>query len=138
MTRWHERSNRTLSGGLRKTNRRSNKRLAWKGSDPTETIVAKEDKRKAVRGLGSTRKVKQRKASKASVAIPGEKKIVQAEILSVKENTANRLYTRRNIVTKGAIIRVTIGGKEQEAKVTSRPGQHGIVQAVLEKQEKKG
>ena len=51
---------------------------------------------------------------------------------AVEENKANRLYTRRNIITKGAIINVKINGKEQTAKVTSRPGQSGVVQAVLE------
>jgi len=131
MTQWHKRSKRTHTGAMRKSNRRCDKKLAWRGSDPTETIVGKEDRRKTVEGMGRTSKVKQRKAKTASVVIPKEKKIVQAEILSVKENQANRLYTRRNIITKGAIIRVIVGGKEQEAKVTSRPGQNGVVQAIL-------
>ncbi|MGC8851015.1 MAG: 30S ribosomal protein S8e, partial [Candidatus Micrarchaeia archaeon] len=38
--------------------------------------------------------------------------------------------SRENIVTKGAIIETELG----KAKVTSRPGQHGIVNAVLLKQ----
>jgi len=46
---------------------------------------------------------------------------------------------RRNIITKGAIIEVE---GERLAKVTSRPGQHGVVNAVYtgikEKKKKKG
>ncbi|MBN2067895.1 MAG: hypothetical protein JW744_05495, partial [Candidatus Diapherotrites archaeon] len=70
-------------------------------------------------------------ARKAAVTIPKEKKTVKAEIVSVTENKANRLFLRRNIVTKGCTIKVKMQGKEQLAKVTSRPGQDGIVQAVL-------
>ncbi|MEM5832609.1 MAG: 30S ribosomal protein S8e, partial [Candidatus Aenigmatarchaeota archaeon] len=37
------------------------------------------------------------------------------------------LYERRKIITKGAIIKTEIG----LAKVTSRPSQHGVVNAIL-------
>ena len=53
------------------------------------------------------------------------------KIISVVENPANRQYVRRNIVTKGAIVQTEIG----KALVTSRPGQDGIVNAVLLKEE---
>ncbi|RLF79472.1 30S ribosomal protein S8e, partial [Thermococci archaeon] len=43
---------------------------------------------------------------------------------------ANRQYVRRNIITKGAIIQTEIG----KAIVTSRPGQDGVVNAVLIKE----
>jgi len=98
-----------------------------------KTIVAENDKRKVKTGRGSAVKVKQKTAKTASITIPGEKKAVKGEILSVEENKANRLFTRRNIITKGATIKVKVAGKEEKAKVTSRPGQHGVVQAVLEK-----
>ena len=78
-------------------------------------------------------KVKQHSAKFATVTAKGQKKAMKAEILSVEENAANRLFTRRNIITKGAVIKVKVDGKEQTAKVTSRPGQDGIVQAVIEK-----
>jgi len=39
---------------------------------------------------------------------------------------------RRNILTKGAVVKTEIG----LAKVTSKPGQDGIVNAVLMKEEK--
>jgi len=34
---------------------------------------------------------------------------------------------RRNIITKGAVIKTEKG----PARVTSRPGQHGIINAIL-------
>ncbi|RLF82243.1 30S ribosomal protein S8e, partial [Thermococci archaeon] len=55
----------------------------------------------------------------------------KVKIISVVENPANRQYVRRNIVTKGAIVQTEIG----KALVTSRPGQDGIVNAVLLKEE---
>jgi small subunit ribosomal protein S8e len=133
MTEWHTKSKRKKTGAIRHSKRRSDKILAWKGGPKAESIVAAQDKRKTVEGRGNTKKVKLKSAKQASVTIPGEKKAVKAEIIAVAENKANRLYTRRNIVTKGAVIRVKIGEKEHTARVTSRPGQNGVVQAVLEK-----
>ena len=43
------------------------------------------------------------------------------------ENPSNVNYVRRNIVTKGAVIETSEG----RARVTSRPGQTGQVNAVL-------
>ncbi|MFB6184110.1 MAG: 30S ribosomal protein S8e, partial [Haloarculaceae archaeon] len=43
------------------------------------------------------------------------------------ENPSNPNYARRNIITKGAIIETSEG----RARVTSRPGQDGQVNAVL-------
>lgn len=77
-------------------------------------------------------KTKLLQAKTASVIDPKTKKAINAEILSVAENPANRQFTRQNIITKGAKIRVSIDGKEAIALVTSRPGQNGTVQAVLQ------
>lgn len=66
----------------------------------------------------------------ASLADPNTKKVFPSKILSVKENPANPHYVRRNIITKGAIIETEAG----LARVTSRPGQDGIIQAVLLKE----
>ena len=43
------------------------------------------------------------------------------------DNPANVNYVRRNIVTKGAVIETSAG----RARVTSRPGQDGQINAVL-------
>lgn len=135
MTQWHTKSKRKKTGGNRTAARRCDKLLAWKGGDSAKTIVSdrEEERRKSRVVKGSVVKVKQYRAKFATVTAKGQKKAMKAEILSVEENTANRLFTRRNIITKGATIKVKVDGKEQTAKVTSRPGQDGIVQAVLEK-----
>lgn len=56
-------------------------------------------------------------------------KIAKVKIKNVIDNPADKHLARRNIITKGAIIETEQG----EAKVTSRPGQDGVVNAVLVK-----
>ena len=58
---------------------------------------------------------------------PVKGKTAQAKILDVIENPANPHYVRQNIVTRSAIIETDAG----RARVTSRPGQHGVISAVL-------
>jgi small subunit ribosomal protein S8e len=55
------------------------------------------------------------------------KKYSKVKIKSVVENPANRHFIRRNILTKGAVIETELG----KARITSRPGQEGTVNAVL-------
>jgi small subunit ribosomal protein S8e len=45
----------------------------------------------------------------------------------VEKNTANPNYVRRNLLTKGAIIKTELGS----ARIVSRPGQDGIINALL-------
>ena len=66
-------------------------------------------------------------ADVAYVIDPKTNKTTKAEIVSVVENTANVHYVRRNIMNKGAIIETKLG----KARVTSRPGQSGTINAVL-------
>jgi small subunit ribosomal protein S8e len=55
----------------------------------------------------------------------GEIKKVLIE--TVEENVANPNYVRRNLLTRGAVIRTEIG----RARIISRPGQDGVINAVL-------
>lgn len=48
-------------------------------------------------------------------------------ISSVIDSPADKNFIRRNIITKGTVIATSKGN----AKVTSRPGQDGVVSAVL-------
>jgi small subunit ribosomal protein S8e len=50
--------------------------------------------------------------------------------LRVSKNPANKDYERRGVITKGAILETELG----LAKVLSRPGQDGVINAVLIKQ----
>lgn len=54
-------------------------------------------------------------------------KTTKVEILRVVKNPANVDYDRRGVITKGTIIETSLG----TARVTSRPGQDGIVNAIL-------
>lgn len=125
-------SKRKPTGGLRHSLKRRNKVLTQLANRPTLTTIASaEDTRKIVRGKGAIKKVRAVALKFANVLIDG--KIVKVEIKTVKLNPANREYARRNVITKGALINVEIKGQAHLAKVTSRPGQHGIINAVLAK-----
>lgn len=94
------------------------------GRSPTETELD-EPRFRVVESRGGNRKVRALATNVANVTEDGE--TVQTEILDVVENTANPNYVRRNILTKGAVIET----EEGTARVTSRPGQTGQVNAVL-------
>jgi small subunit ribosomal protein S8e len=137
MTQWHQKARRKSSGGIRTAKRRRDKRLTEKGGLPTHTVITDEDERRTVKKGRGSHKVKERRAKFATIADPKTKKASKAEILTVEENNANRLFVRRNIITKGAVIKIKLAGKEEKAKVTSRPGQQGQVQATLITQQEK-
>ena len=56
-----------------------------------------------------------------------DSKAKRVKILKVLENSTNNDYQRRGIISKGAILETAEG----KCRVMSRPGQHGIVNAVL-------
>ncbi|MEF8886183.1 MAG: 30S ribosomal protein S8e [Haloarculaceae archaeon] len=118
----HARSTRTRTGGRRR--RRSDRKKHQLGSEPTETTVG-ERRLKTVDARGGTEKVRAMQTDTATVAT--DDGTVAATIESVAENPANPNYARRNIVTRGAVIETDAG----QARVTSRPGQDGQVNAVL-------
>jgi small subunit ribosomal protein S8e len=62
-----------------------------------------------------------------NVLDPKNKKVQVVEIIGVLENTANIQFVRRNIINKGAMVETSLG----KVKVSSRPGQHGMVNGVL-------
>ncbi|MBW3014843.1 30S ribosomal protein S8e [Candidatus Woesearchaeota archaeon] len=84
---------------------------------------------KRVRTIGDNRKSKLMAADYVNLADPKTKKIMKVKIKTVVENKANRHYVRRNIITKGAIVDTEKG----KARITSRPGQDGLMNAVLVK-----
>lgn len=116
------RSTRRRTGGRRRPKR--DKRKSELGSEPTETQVGDlKLKTVDVRGTGS--KVRAITTDIASIAT--DDGVVSAEITNVVENPADPNYARRNIITRGAILETSEG----TARVTSRPGQDGQVNAVL-------
>ncbi len=60
----------------------------------------------------------------------GDAKVRKTKILKVLENATNNDYKRRGIITKGAILET----QEGKCRVVSKPGQTGIVNAILLKE----
>ena len=60
----------------------------------------------------------------------GDAKVKKTKIIKVLDNATNNDYKRRGIITKGAILET----QEGKCRVVSRPGQHGIVNAILLKE----
>ncbi len=118
----HARSTRRRTGGRRRPKR--DRRKHELGSEPTETQVGAQ-KLKTVDVRGTKQKVRAMRTDTASVAT--DDGVVAAEITNVIENPADPNYARRNIITRGAVIETSEG----TARVTSRPGQDGQVNAVL-------
>lgn len=116
------RSPRKRTGGRRRDFRKKKKHEL--GGQPTETRLG-ESSLKTVEARGNTEKTRAVTADTASVAADGE--VVAADIEDVVENASNPNYVRRNIITKGAIVETSEG----RARVTSRPGQDGQINAVL-------
>ncbi len=122
--RWQGNSKRKVTGG--KVIAARGKRKFEMGRESAETRIS-EIKRKNVQTMGGNRKVKLLQCNIANVTNPKDGKTVSTTIETVIGNDANKHYVRRNILTKGSVIRTAIG----TAKVTSRPGQDGVVNAVL-------
>ena len=118
----HARSEKKRTGGRRRNVRKKQKHE--QGSAPTETTVG-EEKLKIAETRGGNTKVRAVARSVASVAT--DDGVERADIEDVVENASDPNYVRRNIITRGAIIETSVG----RARVTSRPGQDGQVNAKL-------
>jgi small subunit ribosomal protein S8e len=121
---WHGRSVRKETGGRVRYAR--SKRRSEIGSAPADTLIG-EDRRKIVRTMGANQKVRVLRAQYANVANSKNGEIHRVAIEAVNKNTADPNFVRRKILTKGAIIKTEIG----EARIVSRPGQDGVINAVL-------
>ncbi len=127
MAVWHGKSGRKFTGGLRRTLRARMRRKREMGRLTVHTTLADKDERKIVRVRGGNMKVRLKKVAYANVADPKTGKVQKVKILSLVENKAHRHFIRSNVITKGAIIETELG----KARVTSRPNQDGVVNAVL-------
>ncbi len=123
MTLWQAKSKRKITGGRRRHYRK--KRKFELGSDFDPAVISKE-KNKTVRTRGGNLKTKAMGAKFANI-FESDGSVSEVKIDTVLENPANPNYVQRNILTKGAIIST----KKGNAKITSRPGQDGVVNAIL-------
>ena len=120
---------RKLTGGKKRAYRSKKKYEA--GGYPAETILG-EPKRKIQRTLGGKNKIKALTDKFASVTNPQNGATEKSQIVRVVRNGANVDYNRRGVITKGAEIETALG----LAKVTSRPGNDGVINAILIGKEK--
>ncbi len=88
-------------------------------------------KRKVSRRRGTSEKVRLLAASHANVS-DSSGKVAKVQILRVIKNPASVDYDRRGVITRGTVIETPLG----TARVTSRPGQDGIINAILVSKEK--
>ncbi|MHA1399910.1 MAG: 30S ribosomal protein S8e [Candidatus Heimdallarchaeaceae archaeon] len=121
---WLKRSRRKLSGGLIK--KFASKKKRDMGRYPAETQIG-ERRLKKIRTRGGNLKLRLLRDEFANVFDQEENISRKVKILNVLENRANREYARRRIITKGCVIDTELG----KARVTSRPGQDGIINALL-------
>jgi small subunit ribosomal protein S8e len=126
---WHGEKGRKSTGGKIKIGRKKRKREM--GSLPLHTLVGKEQ-REVVKTKGGGIKVKAAKVEFVNVLNPADKTVKKVKILDIVSNVANPHFVRRGILTKGSIIKTEIGN----ARVTSRPSQHGIVNAIIVEEKK--
>ncbi len=78
---------------------------------------------------GNNKKTSLKSIDFVNLAI-GEAKVKKSKIIKVLENATNNDYKRRGIITKGAILET----QEGKCRVVSKPGQNGIVNAILLKE----
>jgi small subunit ribosomal protein S8e len=115
---------RKSTGGKRRPNR---SRRAFEADDyPFEPVVG-DTVRSPKRTRGGTLAFGLRAASEANVFDGNSGKTVKTKIVRVSANKANREYERRGVITRGAVIETELGS----AKVTSKPSDDGVVNAVL-------
>ncbi len=119
------RQSRKATGGRYKAPRAKKKYEL--GRRPTNTTVAEKDVKKEFRGMGGSKKTILLNASTVNLFNPKTKKFEKAKLKTVAESPANLNYVRRNILTKGSVVETEKG----KAKITSRPGQNGSLNAVL-------
>jgi len=121
---WQGRSVRRESGKRYRISRR--KKRFEIGRAPADTTLG-ESRNRLIRTRGGNLKVRALRTQYANISTPATGVTKKAKIETVVENHADPNYMRRNILTKGAVIKTELG----KARVVSRPAQDGVVNAVL-------
>lgn len=121
---WQGKSVRKATGGRYHASR--GKKRFEIGRSPADTIIGI-TRVKTIRVTGGNTKVRALRCEFANVCDKKTGKVQKAKINAVAENAANPNYVRRSLMTKGAIITTELG----KAKIVSRPGQDGVINAIL-------
>ena len=125
MSVWHGDIRKKKASGGRKSSYRKKRRFE-RGSFPTETSLGKDEK-SFTQKQGSIVKIRLLSTTHANISDPSTGKTKKVKVDRVTKNPANVDYDRRGVITKGTIIETPLG----TARVTSRPGQNGVVNAIL-------
>ena len=96
------------------------------GREPGLTKIGKRKLKKVATKAGGI-KLRLLNADTANLFDPKAKTYSKVKITTVVDSPSNRHFARRNIITKGTIVNTEKG----KAKITSRPGQDGVVNAIL-------
>lgn len=124
MARSQAKSHRKYTGKKYKVFHKKRKRELERPS--IETEIGQEKKKKQ-RTMGGNFKLKLFSTSYINVTDLKSNKTSKVKILKFDSNECSKDLNRRHIITKGAIVETELG----KAKVTSRPGQHGVMNGVL-------
>ncbi|MFQ6107179.1 MAG: 30S ribosomal protein S8e [Thermoplasmata archaeon] len=124
MALWQGKSRRKPSGGRLRPARKKRK---FEIGREQQYAFTGEQRVKLYKTRGHGQKVRLLRVEWANVLDPKKNVTRRSRILTVKGNPANPHFVQRNIITKGATIETELG----TASVTSRPGQDGVVNAVL-------
>ena len=124
MARSHARSKRKYTG--KKYKHFGKKRKKELSRLTIDTDVG-EYKVKKQRVLGGNFKLRLFSSMFINVTDPNTNKTSKVRILGFESNAASKDLNRRHVLTKGAIVETELGN----AKVTSRPGQHGAINGIL-------
>jgi len=125
MARSQARSRRKYTGKKYKHFRKKRKRELER---PRIATTIGEEKKKKERVLGGNMKLKLFSTKFINVTDLNTNKTSKVRILRFEENLASKDLNRRHILTKGAVVETELGN----VKITSRPGQHGVLNGVLE------
>ncbi len=123
MARWQGLSRRTKTGARLK--KHHEKRKDELGRPEAQTIIG-EPRVKKIRTRGGNFKYRAYRLDYCNLADPNTGKSEKVRILDVEANPANKEFTRRKVMTKGALIRTEKG----YALITNRPGQVGFISAI--------
>ncbi len=118
---------RKPTGGKIRVSRGKRKREA--GRHPAFTTIG-ERRLKLVRIRGGGIKLRLISGNEVNVAVGGGV-TKRAKILGFIENPSDKTLSRRGIITKGALVKTDLG----IVRITSRAGQHGLLNGVLVREE---
>jgi small subunit ribosomal protein S8e len=114
---------RKITGGKYHANRK--KKSYERKNQDRHVIVDRETRKKTIRVMGGNNKTFILKTNLVNIVISGKAK--KAEITNVEATPQNTFLARQNRLMRGSIIDTSLG----KARITNRPSQEGMVNAVL-------